>query len=171
MQSSSHRGRTVPGSCLSAWRSTFSTACVSLVLPDGCRPGSLPAGTACDETWPAWGEGPSPLPEMRSQGTDSKLWGLIPITCPSFWDSQCDGFHRSPSSQNRRLLLSALDGHGIYELFHLVRQPLAPSLLVLLQCPNELRNKDKGGEDFRTQQRRRRFSNPSISLSILPSRT
>lgn len=51
-------------------KSLFSRPCFSLVVPgDGWRPWSLPAGTSCDATWPASGEGLFPCPGMGSQRT------------------------------------------------------------------------------------------------------
>lgn len=45
---------------------------------------------ACEETWLAW----LPSPQDGVSG-DSKLWGPIPFTCPSFRDAQCHSVHGS----------------------------------------------------------------------------
>ncbi|TKC38840.1 hypothetical protein EI555_007718, partial [Monodon monoceros] len=71
--------------------------------------------------------------------TSETKWSWINLRerSPSLPPSKTDDF------MNRRLHRSALNGHGVYELFHLVCQPLSPGLLVLLECPNELRKKSK----------------------------
>lgn len=131
MQSSSHRGRTVPSSCLSAWRTTFSAPPASLWFAVGGRcPRSLPAGAGGDGPWLAWGGGALPSPRDGVSG-DSKLWGLIPsLVLPS--ETPSVTAFTGPLPGNARLRLSALNGHSINELLHLVRQPLSPGLLVLL---------------------------------------
>lgn len=105
---------------------------------------TMPASSPCGSRqvpgpWLASGEGPSPLPRMGSQGTASS-GGADPLHLSFRLRLPVWQLSQAPLPGNVRLHLSALDGHGIYELFHLVRQPLSPGLLILLQGPDELRN-------------------------------
>lgn len=101
MQSSSHRGSTMPRPCLSAWRATFFTALLLSCCPWRWM---APMVSPCRNClwWDLAGVGRGAIPLPRDGvSEDSKFWSLIPFTCPSFWDCQCDNFHRSPSSQER----------------------------------------------------------------------
>lgn len=72
---------------------------------------------------------PSSLGEILE---DSQLWGLIPFTHPIFLlRHQCDSLYES-FFQEQNVFLSALYGHGIDEMFHLVGQSLPSGLLILL---------------------------------------
>lgn len=63
---------------------------------------------------------------------DSQLWGLIPFTHPIFLlRRQCDSLYES-LFQEQNVFLSALYGHGIDEMLHLVGQSLPSGLLILL---------------------------------------
>lgn len=152
MQSSSLGGRREPGSGLSAWTAS-PRPCSSLALPgDGRRRSlSLQEPPVATKLGGRGGRGP-PL---------SPGWGLRGWRAPESGPLHGSFLARRPAGplaqtprrpRNGRLRLSALNGHGIDELSHLVGQPLPPGLLVLLQRPDELRDKSKGGGDVRARE-------------------
>jgi hypothetical protein len=71
-----------------------------VLVVDGWHLLSFLAGTGNEETWLAWGEGPSPLPRMGSQGPD-------PLHLSFLLRLQCDSSDRSLFSGTRGPPLSS----------------------------------------------------------------